>query len=493
MEEMGSILEFLDNKAILVTGATGSLAKIFVEKVLRSQPNVKKLYLLLRATDDETAALRLQNEVFGKELFKVLKQNLGANFYSFVSEKVTVVPGDITGEDLCLKDVNLKEEMWREIDVVVNLAATINFIERYDVSLLINTYGAKYVLDFAKKCNKLKIFVHVSTAYVSGEKNGLILEKPYYMGESLNGRLGLDINVEKKLVEAKINELQAAGATEKSIKSTMKDMGIERARHWGWPNVYVFTKALGEMLLMQYKGDIPLTIIRPTIITSTFKEPFPGWVEGVRTIDNVPVYYGKGRLRCMLCGPSTIIDLIPADMVVNATIVAMVAHANQRYVEPVTYHVGSSAANPMKLSALPEMAHRYFTKNPWINPDRNPVHVGRAMVFSSFSTFHLYLTLNFLLPLKVLEIANTIFCQWFKGKYMDLKRKTRLLLRLVDIYKPYLFFQGIFDDMNTEKLRIAAKESIVEADMFYFDPRAINWEDYFLKTHFPGVVEHVLN
>lgn len=36
---------------------------VFVEKVLRVQPNVKKLYLLLRATDAESATRRLNNEV----------------------------------------------------------------------------------------------------------------------------------------------------------------------------------------------------------------------------------------------------------------------------------------------------------------------------------------------------------------------------------------------------------------------------------------------
>nr|GFC47455.1 jojoba acyl CoA reductase-related male sterility protein [Tanacetum cinerariifolium] len=51
--ELGSILNFLDQKTILVTGATGYLAKIFVEKILRVQPHVKKLYLLVRANDAE--------------------------------------------------------------------------------------------------------------------------------------------------------------------------------------------------------------------------------------------------------------------------------------------------------------------------------------------------------------------------------------------------------------------------------------------------------
>ena len=48
------------------------------------------------------------------------------------------------------------------------------------------------------------------------------------MGDTLNGRAGLDIEVEKKLIEAKLQELQDNGATEKTIKITMKDLGLER-------------------------------------------------------------------------------------------------------------------------------------------------------------------------------------------------------------------------------------------------------------------------
>lgn len=60
---------------------------------------------------------------------------------------------------------------------------------------------------------------------------------------------------------------------------------MNRARKYGWPNTYVFTKAMGEMLLGEFKGNIPLVIIRPTIVTSTFREPFPGWVEGIRYME----------------------------------------------------------------------------------------------------------------------------------------------------------------------------------------------------------------
>ncbi|XLU65731.1 hypothetical protein S245_024940, partial [Arachis hypogaea] len=60
--ELGSIIEFLEGKTIFVTGATGFLAKIFVEKILRVQPNIKKLYLLVRAEDIESATQRMHDE-----------------------------------------------------------------------------------------------------------------------------------------------------------------------------------------------------------------------------------------------------------------------------------------------------------------------------------------------------------------------------------------------------------------------------------------------
>jgi len=66
------------------------------------------------------------------------------------------------------------------------------------------------------------------SAYVSGERAGLILENSYGRGDTLNGVSGLDIYEEKKLVDQKLNELQAEGATTEAIKEAMKDMGIER-------------------------------------------------------------------------------------------------------------------------------------------------------------------------------------------------------------------------------------------------------------------------
>lgn len=66
------------------------------------------------------------------------------------------------------------------------------------------------------------------SAYVSGEKAGLILENPYRMGETLDGGGGLDIEAEKKVVEERLGELHTKEATDAEITMDMKDFGIQR-------------------------------------------------------------------------------------------------------------------------------------------------------------------------------------------------------------------------------------------------------------------------
>jgi fatty acyl-CoA reductase len=48
-----------------------------------------------------------------------------------------------------------------------------------------------------------------------------------------------------------------------------------------------------------------------------------------------------------------------------------------------------------------------------------------------------------------------------------------------------------FDDINTEKLGITARQSGTEINLFYFDPKEIDWEDYFINTHYPGLVKYI--
>ncbi|KAK4763209.1 hypothetical protein SAY86_008977 [Trapa natans] len=366
---------------------------------------------------------------------------------------------------------------------------------RYDVSLGINTMGVKHVVNFAKRCSKLKVLVHVSTAYVCGEKEGPIKETQYEMGETLNGVTGLDIDAEVNLAQSKLGELSAMGSSPKEISMAMKDLGLSRARKYGWPNTYVFTKAMGEMLVGQLKGDLPVAISRPTIVISTYEEPFPGWIEGVRTIDSVLVGYGKGKVTCFLCDPKGIIDMIPADMVVNSIIAAMVANAG-RYGRPLKeaiYQVGSSLENPIRYCQVEEFMNRHFSKHPWINKEGKAVIVGKIKLLSSMASFQRHMALRYLLWFKGLEVANAALCNFFQGTCVDMNRKIDFMMRLIEIYRPYLFFQGVFDNMNTDKLRASVREngSTSDENIFNFDPKSIDWDYYFREIHLVGLVKYV--
>lgn len=46
-----------------------------------------------------------------------------------------------------------------------------------------------------------------------------------------------------------------------------------------FPNTYTFTKKMAEKMLEMEAGDLPLVIVRPSIVTAAVKEPFPGWID----------------------------------------------------------------------------------------------------------------------------------------------------------------------------------------------------------------------
>ncbi|KAI0502618.1 hypothetical protein KFK09_017573 [Dendrobium nobile] len=489
--EFGGIVDALEDKSILITGSTGFLAKLFVEKVLRVQPKVKRLYLLVRASDTKSAEKRLQNEVIEKELFDCLRKKHGKEFHSFITEKICAIPGDIIHENLGIEDIKMRELIWNDINMVIHVAATTNFYVRYDIALNINVIGAKNAMNFAKKCSKLEVFLHVSTAYVTGEKEGLLLEKAFGKGETLKGNMYLDIDAEIKLVERRKKELlQLDNSTMDVEKVAMKELGIERARHFGWPNTYVFTKAMGEMLLGQLRGSLPLVIARPTIITSTWKEPFPGWIEGNRTIDNIIVGYAKGTLPCFVADIESPMDVIPGDMVVNALIAMVVAHSNHQ--AEFIYHISSSVRNPVKYSILEQCGYRYFSKNPLFGKNGKEISLQKVPVFKKLAIFRIFLFIRYWLPLEMLRLVNAIFCCPFSKKYNELSRKYKFLMLLIDLYIPYCFFKGCFDDFNLERLRMATKKHN-DNQIFDFDPKNIDWDEYFYNIHIPGVLKYVCN
>ena len=99
---------------------------------------------------------------------------------------------------------------------------------------------------------------------------------------------------------------------------------MDRARERGWSDTYAYTKALGERMTELSRGDLPVLIVRPSIIESSLREPDPGWIDGFRMADPIIAAYGKGRLPDFPLNPDVTADLIPVDYVVNATLTTVV-------------------------------------------------------------------------------------------------------------------------------------------------------------------------
>ncbi|KAB5541872.1 hypothetical protein PHYPO_G00084930 [Pangasianodon hypophthalmus] len=63
---MACVSEFYAGKCVLITGATGFMGKVLVEKLLRSCPEVKALYLLIRTKQGQSSQQRIHTMLQSK-------------------------------------------------------------------------------------------------------------------------------------------------------------------------------------------------------------------------------------------------------------------------------------------------------------------------------------------------------------------------------------------------------------------------------------------
>ncbi|CAN1306873.1 Fatty acyl-CoA reductase 2, chloroplastic [Linum perenne] len=463
------IVRFLRGKGFLITGATGFLAKVLIEKILRTMPDVGKIYLLIKAKNKDAAMLRLKTEILNAELFKSLRQTYGKSYQSFMLSKLVPVAGDVCESNLGVEQ-EIADLIADDVDVIVNSAANTTFDERYDVAIDINTRGPSNLMSFAKKCQKLKLFLQVSTAYVNGQRQGRIMERAFGMGDFIAkensnpaSRFALDIEDEVKMV---LDSKEAFHPDE--IATKMRDLGLERARKYGWQDTYVFTKAMGEMVIDNMRGEIPVVILRPSVIESTYKEPFPGWMEGNRMMDPIVLYYGKGQLSGFLVDPNGVLDVVPADMVVNATLAAMARHGMEQKPEINVYQIASSVVNPLIFKDLATLLYEHYNSSPYMDSNGMPITVPLMKLFSSMDEFSDHLWKDVVQRNGLTAVTSS------DGK---LSQKHEFICRK-------------FDNSNGDKLMELMSET--EKSNFGFDVGSIDWRDYITNVHIPGLRRHVM-
>ena len=177
-------------------------------------------------------------------------------------------------------------------------------------------------------------------------------------------------------------ELGAAGAPalaakteqlrERWVKDELVEAGSARAASVGWPDAYAYTKALGEQALTDVKGNVPVSIVRPSIIESAWAEPKPGWIRGFRMAEPVIISYARGLLKEFPGVPEGTVDVIPVDIVV-AAIIGVAAAGPER--APAITQVASGGVNPLKYRAMVDYISGWFTEHPLYDPEGQPILV----------------------------------------------------------------------------------------------------------------------
>ncbi|KAK1399896.1 Fatty acyl-CoA reductase [Heracleum sosnowskyi] len=479
------VLEFLQGKNYFVTGATGFLAKVLIEKLLRTMPDVGKIYVLIRAKDEQAAADRLKNEIIDSELFKSLESLHGKSYKTFMLDKLIPVAGDVCNSGIGIES-NLAAEIAQVVNVIVNSSANTTFDERYNVAINTNTRGPCRLLGFAKKCKKLCLFLHVSTAYINGE-SGIIPEAPIQMGQGMRSQ----VYTNEVDLEAELNiALQLKDASQVKTTPFMKDLGLQRAKQHGWENTYTFTKAMGEMMITRERENIPVVIIRPSVIESAYREPFPGWIEGNRMMDPVVMFYGKGQLPGFLANPKAVIDIVPVDMVVNTILVAMAKHGREAKPGLNVYHASSSVSNPILLYEFFKYTCEHFKSSPLRDRDGKKIRIADMKFLSSLSDFSSYISSE------IIERNGLMDHQAMPDKKLFERVKTKcekletLLLHMAQLYEPYMFYTSWFDDGKVKALM--KMMSVEEKKLFECDVGIIDWKEYICNIHVPGFRTYVL-
>ena len=507
------IAEALAGRRLLVTGSTGFLGTALVERLLRCTE--ADLVLVVRPGRRSTAAQRVQREVLRNDAFDRLRTELGQPaFDEMTARRVTVIDGDVGRDGLGLDDDG--RAILATVDAVIHSAATVAFDSPLDAAVEVNLLGPSRIAESLRAAGSAAHLVAVSTCYVAGNRRGDAPERPlteqpftaqvdWRSEVDAARRTRSDLEAEsrtpprlQRFAKEARAELGAAGTpllSEKAEKlrdswvhDELVEAGRARARSLGWPDAYAYTKALGEQALLETRGDVPVTIVRPSIIESALAEPRPGWIRGFRMAEPVIISYARGLLKEFPGIPEGVVDVIPVDLVVAAVIDAA---ARGPEPEPAVVQVASGAANPLRYRRLVDMVQGWFGEHPLYDTKGQPIVVpdwtfpGRGRVQGQLER-----------AVKVLDRAEKTLAQLplrgtqaaWSARLEEKRTDAERALGYVQLYGAYAETEAVF---RVDRL-LERWSSLTPDDqrVFGFDPGVIDWTHYVRDVHLPSVVEH---
>jgi alcohol-forming fatty acyl-CoA reductase len=493
-----SVTERLSGSRVLITGVTGFLGQAVFERILAEVANAR-IVLLVRPQGGLSGRDRVESLVAGAG-FNALRDRIGAEgIRELIDRRVEVVEGDVAEAPPALPD---------DLDLVFHCAAAVSFDPPIDDGFRTNVLGAVHMYGALRDAGIRPHVVHVSTAYVAGVARGTVAEAP--LGHEVDWRTESEAALEARVqVEAAsrrpelLDRFLRAAAKEHAragpqtvsedaerrrrewVDRRMVRYGLSRAQTLGWPDVYTLTKALGERVAEEAARDLPVSIVRPSIIESALRHPFPGWIEGFKMAEPIILAYGRGSIPEFPGIPDGIIDIIPVDVVVNAMLAVAASPPGDA---PGYFHVCSGSRNPLHYRRLYELVREYFRAEPLRQRDRGEIRVpdwrfpGRSRVERMLRVGE-----------RAIEAADRVVRKLprssrVRGWARDLDRQRGRLdfvRKYADLYGAYTEAEVIYTDDRTVELWDSLGPE--DRDRFPFDATAIDWDHYIKEVHCPAV------
>ena len=538
-----SLREIYRGRKVFILGATGFVGKVLLSMLLHRFPELGRAYVMVRRGSGTSSEDRFWNNVVSSPVFDPLRQDHGSEeaMRAFLKEKVRVVDGDITEANLGMSDVEAAA-VAGDIDVIINSSGKVTFNPPLESALRTNVEGTKNVIAFARRM-KRPALIHTSTCFVAGNRSGEVWESEPLVGYfprhkdlpatrftveqeiSDSERMSAEVRAQaddaqvvatlRERARERLREqgrdpddegaLKLAVARERKdwVRQELTDRGVKRADAWGWPNIYTYTKSMGDQLVAREEG-IFRSIVRPAIVESSIKYPFPGWNEGFTT--SAPLVYLalKGQ-NVLPVNESLILDMVPVDHVAAG----MIMVAAQACVEqPALVHqLASGDLNPSRIGRVTTLTGLYKRKrfqdkesgNRFINALAARMEF-RPVTYEQYDRWSIPLLKR--MADRTVETLDKVRPRWGGGRFGELvdrikhkvdevKRVTDEAHSNIDLFLPFIRNNAyVFrcDNVRALRDRLPAEEQ-AEID---WSPEKIDWYDYFLNVHFPGLQKWVL-
>ncbi|HEX6125594.1 MAG TPA: AMP-binding protein [Pyrinomonadaceae bacterium] len=534
--------EIFKGKNIFFIGGTGFVGKVTLSMLLNNFPDIGKVYATVRARDEHESNTRFWTTIVTSPTFDPLREKYGDDFEKFIRSKVVPVNGDVGNEFLGLDEKEAKKIM-RDTDIIINGAGNVTFNPPLESALRTNVVGSNNIIRMARMMKKPRL-VHVSTCFVAGKRSGPIWENEPVVGyfPRKNELIGTTFDVNREVEDcARLSEqarqeaddaVQAAKFREAArdrfieegrdpddegelksaifrerkmwIRERTTELGAERAEYWGWTNIYTYSKSLAEQIIAQ-QDDIVKTLVRPSIVESSQSYPFPGWNEGFTTTAPLILIALRGQ-PIIPVNEKLILDIIPVDMVAGV-ILAATMNALVDDNPPLVLQASSGDSNPNDMKRIVGLVGLYKRQHFEDKENGNKLANKLAGMIETATVKQRTYELTSAPMLNKLAKGADKFLdkaspRWGGGRIgnivsdirksvEDFERTTQETMDAFAMFKPFMIDnEYLYRSDNVRALMSVIKEK--EKHLLPWYPEKLDWYDYWLNVHFPGMRKWVL-